>query len=76
MLVAVLNNEKIKYGKEYRPNIQGCGDSWRNMVAREANNTAKGNDARRKHLNFELLDISSSSSRIRLFYVSWREWAR
>ena len=35
MLVAVLNNDKIKYGKEYRPNIQGCGDLWRNMIARK-----------------------------------------
>ena len=35
MLVAVLINEKIKYGKEYRPNIQGCRDSLRNMVARK-----------------------------------------
>ena len=31
------------------------------MVAREADNTAKGNDARRKHLNFELPNISSST---------------
>jgi len=30
------------------------------MVAREADNTAKGNGARRNHLNFESLDISSS----------------
>ena len=67
MLVAVLNNDKIKYGKEYRPNIQGSGDSWRKMVTREADNMAKGNGPRRKYLNFELLDISSFSSRIRLF---------
>ena len=30
------------------------------MVARDADNTAKGNGARRKHLSFVLPDISSS----------------